>query len=151
MKPHVVILGGPNLAELGTREPELYGETTWGELEGLCRGWADALQCELTFLQTDSEGELVGWIAEWGRRADGLILNAAAYTHTSVAVRDAVGATGAPVVELHLTNPDSREPLRRRNLLAGVVDAGIRGFGVDGYRLALEGLVSRLRDAGRTD
>ena len=94
-----------------------------------------------------AEGELVGLIGKWGAEADGLILNAAAYTHTSVAVRDAVSATGVPVVELHLTNPAAREEFRKRNLLEDVVVAGIRGFGVQGYRLALEGLVHRLRES----
>ena len=146
MTLHVVILGGPNLALLGQREPELYGRTTWSELEELCAGWAGDLAVQLTFQQTDLEGELVSLIGKWGAQADGLILNAAAYTHTSVAVRDAVSAVGIPVVELHLTNPAAREEFRRRNLLEDVVVAGIRGFGVEGYRLALEGLVHQIRE-----
>ena len=147
MTLHVAILGGPNLGLLGQREPRIYGTTTWAELEKLCLDWGGELDCRITFLQTDSEGELVGLIGKWGAEADGLILNAAAYTHTSVAVRDAVSATGVPVVELHLTNPAAREEFRKRNLLEDVVVAGIRGFGVQGYRLALEGLVHRLRES----
>lgn len=145
MTHHIVVLGGPNLSLLGTREPEIYGNTTWPELEELCAGWARDLGVRITFLQTDSEGELVGMVGKWGREADGLILNAAAYTHTSVAVRDAVSAVRVPVVELHLTNPASREDFRRRNLLEDVVTAGVRGFGVQGYRLALAGLAETLR------
>ena len=148
MIPHFVILGGPNLALLGRRETEIYGETTWAGLEELCSGWARDLGIRLTFLQTDSEGELVSQIGKWGGEADGLILNAAAFAHTSVAVRDAVSAVGIPVVELHLTNPAAREEFRRRNLLEDVVVAGIRGFGVEGYRLAMEGLAHHLRESG---
>ena len=151
MTLHIVMLGGPNLALLGTREPVIYGRTTWAELEERCSGWARDLDCRLTFLQTDSEGELVRQIGRWGTEADGLILNAAAYTHTSVAVRDAVTAVSVPVVELHLTNPSAREDFRRRNLLEDVVVAGVRGFGIEGYRLALEGLAHRLRGTGEAD
>ena len=140
--PRVVVVGGPNLGLLGRRQPEIYGDTTWSELESLCLGWAGELGLELEFLQSDLEGELVGMIHGAGDAADGLILNAAAYTHTSVAIRDAVAAVEIPVVELHLTNPDAREPFRRDNLLADVVTAGVRGFGIDGYRLALVGMTA---------
>lgn len=144
MSRRVTLLGGPNLGRLGRREPEIYGTTTWAELGDLCRTWARELDLEIQFLQSDGEGELVGLIHAAADAADGLILNAAAYTHTSVAVRDAVASLAIPVVELHLTNPDAREPFRRTNLLADVVSAGIRGFGVAGYRLALAGMASLL-------
>lgn len=140
----VHVLGGPNLGRLGTREPELYGNTTWAELEVRCRSWAAARQMDIVWAQNDGEGELVRLIHAAGDEGDGLILNAAAYTHTSVAVRDAVSALAIPVVELHLTNPDAREPFRRTNLLADVVDAGVRGFGSEGYRLAIEGMAALL-------
>ncbi|MBU8871943.1 MAG: 3-dehydroquinate dehydratase [Gemmatimonadales bacterium] len=149
MKPFLVILGGPNLALLGLREPEIYGSTTWVELEEMCSGWAKDLGIRISFLQTDSEGELVSQIGKWGSVADGLILNAAAYTHTSIAVRDAVSAVSSPVVELHLTNPAAREDFRKRNLLEDVAVAGIRGFGVQGYRLAMDGLVQILSGVGK--
>ncbi len=142
MTPRVVVIGGPNLGRLGRREPEIYGRTTWPELESLCLGWARDCGLDLDFLQSDIEGELVGMIGEAGDSADGIILNAAAYTHTSVAIRDAVAAVDIPIVEIHLTNPDARESFRRNNLLADVVTAGIRGFGVEGYRLALLGIRS---------
>jgi len=140
MIPRVVVIGGPNLGRLGQRQPEIYGDTTWSELEALCHGWADDFGLALEFLQSDLEGDLVGMINRAADAADGIILNAAAYTHTSVAIRDAVAAVEIPVVELHLTNPDSRESFRRNNLLADVVTAGIRGFGIQGYRLALKGM-----------
>jgi 3-dehydroquinate dehydratase-2 len=140
----VFMIGGPNLGRLGTREPEIYGSTTWEQLENKCRDWAAELGFGLEFLQSDHEGELVGMIHRAGDQGCGLILNAAAYTHTSVAVRDAVAAVDIPVVELHLTNPDAREPFRRKNFLADVVTAGVRGFGVTGYHLALAGLAALL-------
>jgi 3-dehydroquinate dehydratase-2 len=140
MIPSVVVIGGPNLGRLGQRQPEIYGDTTWSELEALCQGWADDFGLAMEFLQSDLEGELVGMINQAADAADGIILNAAAYTHTSVAIRDAVAAVEIPVIELHLTNPDSRESFRRNNLLADVVTAGIRGFGIQGYRLALKGM-----------
>ena len=146
MSRRVTVLGGPNLGRLGTRQPEIYGQVTWDELAAMCTRWAQDLDLELDFAQTDAEGELVRLIHQAGDQADGLILNAAAYTHTSVAVRDAVAALTIPVVELHLTNPDAREEFRRQNFLADVVTGGIRGFGVTGYKLALTGL-AKLLDA----
>mgnify|MGYP001822545577 FL=1 len=145
MTGHVFMIGGPNLGRLGNREPEIYGSTTWDQLEKMCHAWAAELGFDLEFLQTDHEGELVGMVHRAGDQGCGLILNAAAYTHTSVAVRDAVAAVCIPVVELHLTNPDAREPFRQKNFLADVVTAGVRGFGVEGYRLALAGLASLLK------
>lgn len=145
MSGKVHILNGPNLSRLGTREPAVYGSTTLAELAQLCDGWARALGLVATFEQREGEGELVELIHRAGDQADGLILNAAAYTHTSVAVRDAVTSISIPVIEVHLSNPAAREPFRRQNLLEDVVYAGIRGFGVDSYRLALEGLAGRLR------
>lgn len=144
MSRRVHILNGPNLSRLGTREPAVYGSTTLAELAALCEGWARDLGLEATFAQREGEGELVELIHRAGDQADGLVLNAAAYTHTSVAVRDAVTSISIPVIEVHLSNPAAREPFRRQNLLEDVVYAGVRGFGVDGYRLALAGLAVRL-------
>jgi 3-dehydroquinate dehydratase-2 len=138
--PKVFLIGGPNLGRLGTREPEIYGHTTWTELEKQCQDHAQELNLDLVFLQTDSEGELVGMLHRAQDEGQGVVLNAAAYTHTSVAVRDAVSALTIPVVELHLTNPASREPFRRSNLLTDVVTAGVFGFGIAGYQLALDGM-----------
>ena len=145
MTGRVFVIGGPNLGRLGRRQPEIYGETTWSELDSLCKGWGADLGLDLQFLQSDVEGELVGMIHRAGDEADGLILNAAAYTHTSVAIRDAVVAVDIPVVEIHLTNPYAREAFRRENLLADVVAAGVRGFGIDGYRLAVVGMAALLK------
>jgi len=143
-KPLVMILGGPNLRRLGQREPEIYGNTTWEELGRLCDQWAGELGLQVEFNQDDFEGGMVGHIHRATDSADGLIINAAAYTHTSVAIRDAVASMDKPVIELHLTNPTSREEFRQTNLLTGVVQAGVFGFGVAGYRLALEGMASLL-------
>ena len=144
MNGRVHILNGPNLSRLGAREPAIYGTTTLAELAALCAGWARDLGLEATFEQREGEGELVALIHRAGEQADGLILNAAAYTHTSVAVRDAVTSIAIPVIEVHLSNPAAREPFRRQNLLEDVVTAGVRGFGIDSYRLALAGLAVRL-------
>ena len=145
-KKQVMILGGPNLGRLGLREPGIYGETTWDELEILCRVWSDESNLEIKFEQTDSEGSLVKLVHQACDEADGLILNAAAYTHTSVAVRDAVAAADIPVIEIHLTNPTAREEFRQTNLLAGVVNAGVFGFGIKGYRFALQGMAELLAE-----
>jgi 3-dehydroquinate dehydratase-2 len=144
--PKVFMIGGPNLGRLGIREPEVYGHTTWSELSKLCQDRAQELKLDLVFLQTDGEGELVAMLHRAQDEGQGVILNAAAYTHTSVAVRDAVSAMTIPVVELHLTNPASREPFRRTNLLTDVVTAGVFGFGIGGYRLALDGMARILEE-----
>ncbi len=143
-KPLVMILGGPNLGRLGQREPEIYGSTTWEELGSLCEKWGDELGLRVEFNQDDFEGGLVGLIHKATDHADGLIINAAAYTHTSVAIRDAVASMDKPIIELHLTNPTAREEFRQTNLLTGVVGAGVFGFGIKGYQLALEGMASLL-------
>lgn len=143
-RPCIMMIGGPNLDKLGSRNPAIYGTMTWSELEANCLQWADELEVDLDFRQTDSEGEMVGWIHQAGDTCQGLILNAAGYTHTSVAVRDAVEILTIPSIELHLSNPDAREPFRRNNLLADVVTAGIRGLGGQGYQLALQGIKSLL-------
>jgi 3-dehydroquinate dehydratase-2 len=144
MPLHLAVVNGPNLGSLGDREPELYGSVTHTQLAERCHQWGQERGHLVQVQQADSEGELVGILHAVGASSDGLVLNAGAYTHTSVAVRDAVTSLRVPVVEMHLTNPDGREPFRRRNLLADVVTAGLRGFGVDGYTLALEGLVGLL-------
>ena len=144
MPPRITVLNGPNLGRLGQREPEIYGDTTAAQLGGLCRDWGADLGCKVEYRQTDGEGELIGLIHTAGDEADGLVLNAGAYTHTSVAIRDAVQAVAIPVVELHISNPAAREPLRRTNLLTDVVTASLQGFGVEGYRLALAGLLALL-------
>ncbi len=138
----IALLNGPNLDRLGLREPEIYGTTTWDELQAACRGWADELGVEVEIHQVDGEGELVTLVHRCADSCDALVLNPGAYTHTSVALRDALLCTGPPVVELHLSQPAAREPFRRRNLVSDVVAATVQGFGVAGYRLALAGAVA---------
>lgn len=138
--PRIFMIGGPNLGRLGIREPDIYGHTTWAELEAICQQEASSLGLTLEFLQSDSEGDIVGLLHRAADEGQGVILNAAGYTHTSVAIRDAVAALDIPVIELHLTNPAAREPFRKDNLLTDVVTAGIQGFGCEGYVLALQGM-----------
>jgi 3-dehydroquinate dehydratase II len=144
----VHVLNGPNLDRLGVREPEIYGSATYGDLVGRIEAGANGLGMEIFVRQTAGEGELVTWIHEAGAEADGLLINAAAYTHTSVAVRDALLTLTIPVVEVHISNPDAREEFRRTNLLADVVTATVKGFGAYGYLLALEGLRALLDGDG---
>lgn len=138
--PLVAVLNGPNLSQLGRREAEHYPPLTLAQLDAACAQEGEALGLHVVCHQTEAEGELVSLIHRWGNEADALVVNAAAYTHTSVAVRDALLCVAVPVVEVHLSNPDAREPFRRRNLLRGVVRASVCGFGVDSYRLALRGV-----------
>lgn len=135
----IALLNGPGIDRLGGREPHIYGSVGWDELVARCRDWAAAEGVELDVRQVDGEGELVGLIHSCAETADALVINPAAYTHTSVAVRDALLCVDKPVVELHLSNPDAREDFRRRNLVSDIVTATVRGFGVGGYLLALEG------------
>src|SRR6185369_6336679 len=116
----ILFLNGPNLNLLGTREPEVYGHTTLAEIEKMVRAHAQSLHCEIDFRQSNTEGELVTWIQEAKGKFDGLVINPAAYTHTSVALRDAVAATALPTIEIHLSNVYSREEFRHKSLIAPV-------------------------------
>ena len=140
----IAVLNGPNLNLLGTREPELYGRETLGEIEASVRAQAEALGIDCVWTQTNHEGELVDAIQLLRGTADGALINAAAFTHTSLAVRDAVLAVGVPFVEVHLSNIFGREPERRHSLLADLALGIVAGFGADSYRLGLDGLVRRL-------
>ena len=140
----VAVLNGPNLNLLGEREPEIYGAVTLGQIEAAVRERARALGVECVFSQTNHEGELVDAIQKLKGTADGAIVNAAAFTHTSLAVRDALLAVRIPFVEVHLSNIFAREPERRRSLLADAAVGVVAGFGADSYRLGLEGLVAHL-------
>ena len=130
---------------LGTREPEMYGRETLEEIAAAVQAQATALGVDCVWTQTNHEGELVEAIQGLRERADGALINAAAFTHTSLAVRDAVLAVGVPFVEVHLSNIFAREPERRRSLLADLALGMVAGFGADSYRLGLDGLVRRLR------
>lgn len=145
MPPRIAVLNGPNLNLLGEREPEIYGHTSLADIERMTKERARALGVECTWIQTNHEGELVEAIQGLKGQADGAVINAAAFTHTSLAVRDALLAVRVPFVEVHLSNIFGREPERRRSLLADLAVGVVTGFGADSYRLGLEGLVSRLK------
>lgn len=145
MNKTVYVLNGPNLNLLGTREPQVYGSQTLADVERLCAAACKRHGLALVFRQSNHEGALVDWIHEAGRlhAADqlaGVVLNAAAYTHTSVALLDAVKGTGVPLVELHISNVHARESFRHHSYLSGVARAVMCGFGVQGYALAIDGL-----------
>jgi 3-dehydroquinate dehydratase-2 len=143
----LLVLHGPNLNLLGTREPGLYGSTTLAALEDSLRRLAAGLGVELDCFQSNHEGELVERIQGAAGRCQGILINAAAYTHTSIAIRDALLGVGIPFVEVHLSNVHAREAFRHRSLLADRALGVICGFGAASYRLGLEGLVGHLRGA----
>ena len=142
---HIAVVNGPNLNLLGVREPALYGSATLADIEAAVRERARALGVEIGWLQSNHEGALVDAIQALRGRADGALINAAAYTHTSIAVRDAVLVAAVPFVEVHLTNIWGREEERRKSLLADLAVGVVAGFGAQSYILGLEGLVGHLR------
>ena len=133
----VLILNGPNLNLLGTREPEIYGSHTLADIEILCTKRAESLGLGIDFRQSNTEGELVDWIQAAPKGAAAIIINAGAYTHTSVALLDALRATDLPVIEVHLSNIFQREPFRRKSYISETAAGIICGFGAHGYELAL--------------
>ena len=141
----LLALHGPNLNLLGTREPGLYGSATLEQINGNLRERAAALGATIDSFQSNHEGELVDRIQQAFGRVDGILINAAAYTHTSVALRDALLAVAIPYVEVHLSNTHAREPFRHHSFLADRAVGVICGFGPDSYRLGLDGLVGHLR------
>jgi 3-dehydroquinate dehydratase-2 len=158
----IAVLNGPNLNLLGTREPEIYGTTTLSEIEARARDVADELSVELAFAQFNHEGDLIDAIHALGGRgaapgvapelrekADGALVNAGAWTHTSIALADALSSVRLPYVEVHLSNIFAREPERRHSVLAAGACGLLCGFGAHGYEMALRGLVHSLRAAAR--
>ncbi len=137
----ILVLHGPNLNFLGKREPALYGSTTLEEIDSGLRTRAAELGVEVCCHQSNSEGELVDLIQAEAERAQALIINPGGYSHTSVAIRDAIAAVGLAAVEVHLTNPSAREPFRQVDLVAGACRAVVAGFGAAGYLIALDQLV----------
>ena len=135
----IAVLNGPNLNLLGARERDVYGAVTLAEIEERCRIKASSLGFEIDFRQTNSESELVNWIQEF-RQAAGLVINAAAYTHTSIAIHDALKAIEAPCIEVHLSNIAAREHFRHRSFVSPVASGTIFGLGPAGYELAVEAI-----------
>jgi 3-dehydroquinate dehydratase-2 len=143
-----LVLDGPNLGRLGARQPEVYGSTSHAELAERCAEWGAEVGLEVEVRQTDDEAELIGWLHEATDAATPVVLNPAAFTHYSYAVRDACAALAAPLVEVHLSNPAARETFRHTSVVSGVATGTISGFGVDSYRLALLALASLLDLSG---
>jgi 3-dehydroquinate dehydratase-2 len=144
----ILCISGPNLQLLGRREPDVYGDETLDRIHERLAARARKLGVSVDARQSNHEGTIVDWIGEAPKSGyDGLLLNPAAYTHTSVAILDALRGVAIPCVEVHLSNPDAREPFRRRSWAARACIARIAGFGGDSYELALEGLVRRLERA----
>src|SRR5437879_45530 len=138
----ILFLNGPNLNLLGQREPELYGRATLADIEAKVRQRAAELGADIDFRQSNLEGELVTWIQQAKNQFDVIVLNAAAYTHTSVALRDAIAATAIPAIEIHLSNIHAREEFRHKSLIAPVCRGQILGFGANSYVLALEASIN---------
>jgi 3-dehydroquinate dehydratase II len=143
----VLCLSGPNLQLLGTREPDVYGRETLAMIHDRLAARAKVLGCTVDARQSNHEGELVTFIGDAGSKFDGILLNPAAYTHTSIALYDALKAVALPCVEVHLSNPDAREAFRRRSRVAAACIGRVAGFGGDSYLLALDGLVASIRSA----
>jgi 3-dehydroquinate dehydratase II len=138
----ILYLNGPNLNLLGTREPEKYGKTTLAQIEANVRERASTVDAQIDFRQSNIEGELVSWIQDAKGNFDWIVLNAAAYTHTSIALRDAIAAVSIPTIEIHLSNVHAREEFRHKSLIAPVCRGQITGFGAASYLLALEAAVT---------
>ena len=142
---HILVLHGPNLNLLGTREPTVYGEATLAEINDMLMGLGKELGVSVEARQSNIEGELVTWIQQAPSQFQGLVFNPAAYTHTSIALRDAIVGVGLPMVEVHLSNIHRREGFRRRSYLASVSLGQISGFGPQSYSLGLRALVHALQ------
>lgn len=147
MKPIVIdVIHGPNLNMLGRREPTIYGTTTLADIDKELTVLGASLGADVESFQSNSEGELVDRIQEAFGRVSGVIINPAAYTHTSVAIRDALAMLSCPVVEIHLSNIHKREPFRHHSFVSGVADGIIAGFGARGYHMALHAILEMIRE-----
>lgn len=140
----IYVLNGPSLNLLGTREPEVYGRTTLGEIETMVTERAAKHGLQVVFRQSNHEGELVDWVQEARTKASGIVINAAAYSHTSVAILDALRAAQKPVVEVHLSNPFRREEYRKHSYVSEAADAVICGLKHEGYLIAVDTLAKRI-------
>ncbi|MCX8282615.1 type II 3-dehydroquinate dehydratase [Phyllobacterium sp. 0TCS1.6C] len=141
MKQLVFILNGPNLNMLGKREPGIYGGDTLEDIEALCRAEAEVLGVDIEFRQSNHEGDLVEWVQEAGGRKALVLINPAAYTHTSIALHDALRAAAVTVVEVHISNIHAREPFRHHSYVSSLAKGVICGFGIEGYAMGLRALV----------
>jgi len=144
MVKRVLVLNGPNLNMLGIREPKTYGSQTLADIEAMCVSTGKSLKLEVECRQTNREGELCEWIQGAYGKVDGIIINPGGYSHTSVAIRDAISAVAIPTVEVHLSNIHAREEFRHHSFISAVAVGVICGLGATGYRLALEALAERL-------
>jgi len=142
----ILVLNGPNLNLLGTRQPEIYGRTTLADIEEMCRAKADVIGVGVSCVQSNHEGALVDAIHAARGQHDGIILNAGAYTHTSIALMDAISSVGLPVIELHLSNVHAREAYRHRSYISAVALGVICGLGARGYVLAIEALAHHIEN-----
>ena len=150
--PTIFVLNGPNLNLLGVREPAVYGQDTLGDIEERCIARAASLNLQIDFRQTNHEGQLVDWIHEARESADGIVLNAGALTHTSVAVLDALSAADLPVIEVHLSNIFRRESFRHHSYVSLAANGVICGLGPQGYELALEAIAAMIEgESGEAD
>ncbi|ABK53078.1 3-dehydroquinate dehydratase [Acidothermus cellulolyticus 11B] len=149
MSLRVLVLNGPNLSRLGVREPEIYGTATYDDLVRACQETAAELGLDVDVRQTNDEAELISWLHGAADTRTPVVLNPAAFTHYSYALRDAVAMRTAPLVEVHLTNPAAREEFRHTSVIAGVASGTIAGFGLDSYRLALRAIAALLAAGSR--
>jgi 3-dehydroquinate dehydratase II len=140
----VLVLNGPNLSRLGSREPEIYGTATLADVAAACTAQAEELGLHADVRQTDDEAELIGWVHEAAELRLPVVLNPAAFTHYSYALRDALAMRTAPLVEVHLSNPAARESFRHTSVIAGVADGTVAGFGLHSYELALRAVAALL-------
>jgi 3-dehydroquinate dehydratase II len=145
-KKKILVLNGPNLNLLGKRQPEIYGTLTLAQIEQRIRALAKELGIQIEVRQSNSEGELVTWIQEAANKFGAIVINPAAYTHTSLAMRDAVSAVGIPTVEIHISNIHKREPFRHHSFIAEVAVGQIAGFGVDSYLLGLRAAADLIQE-----
>jgi 3-dehydroquinate dehydratase-2 len=147
--PQVLVLNGPNLGRLGSREPDVYGAASYDDLTDLCRATGRTLGLHVEVRQTDDEGELIGWVHEAIDGRFAVVINPAAFTHYSYALRDALAQRTAPVVEVHISNPAAREAFRHVSVVAGVADGTVAGFGLMSYQLALQAIAELAAEAER--
>jgi 3-dehydroquinate dehydratase-2 len=151
MRRRVLVLNGPNLGRLGTREPHIYGDTSYADLEALCIGGGSELGLDVEVRQTDVEGELLGWLHQAADESIPVVLNAGALTHTSVALGDACAMCTADLVEVHISNVHKREAFRQHSYVSAHASGVIVGLGVEGYVLALSWIAARLDGASQQD